>query len=327
MKKYLCFALATLMLLTTLVGCNVKPDEPDIPNDNIQTNPPIGDDEYDDVIVGGDPGETDPPVDNPPVDNPPVDNPPEDNPPEDNPSEDNPPVDNPPEDNPPATEAPESSQVASGFVAKQKKYDYGENNIIILNVTNQNEKNYSVTINGFYLDAEGKVIKSETQSVEGYAAGYEKYFLFNPDTAFDSFVFTLTATEFSGRCYEQNWTNTFTGLCENTMGTDNPNDPEFDFSKPYPTIALRSHFTYPEPPPYILVQCHYILIGNDGKVYGVYSPPRNLIETLIDNETIRCVVRNAHTPEELWPEELKNGVTCIIVNEISIWKNWPDWPE
>ena len=114
MKKYLCFALATLMLLTTLVGCNVKPDEPDIPNDNIQTNPPIGDDEYDDVIVG-DPGETDPPVVNPPEDNPPEDNPPEDNPPVDNP-----PVDNPPVDNPPATDAPESSQVASGFVARKQ---------------------------------------------------------------------------------------------------------------------------------------------------------------------------------------------------------------
>ena len=323
MKKLLCITLATLMLLTALGGCNIQPNQPEVPNDNISTTPPIDDDDYD-IIIGGNTGET-----NPPEDNPPEENPPEDNPPEENPPEDNTPEDNPPEDNPPATEAPESSQVASGFVAKQKKYDYGENNIIILNVTNQNEKNYSVTINGFYLDADGKVIKSETQSVEGYAAGYEKYFLFNPDTAFESFIFTLTATEFSGQCYEQNWKNTFTGLMERMVpGPSGPNErPDFEPGEPCWGIQLRSHFTYPEPPPYILVQCYYIVIGNDGDIWGIYAPVQHGVETAKDNETIRCTIHYAHTQEELWPDELKDGVTCIIVHEARIWENWPDDPK
>ena len=201
MKKYLGLVLAILMLATALIGCNIQPDEPDVPNDNIQTNPPIDDDDYD-VIIGGNPDNDNPPENNPPVDNPPVDNPPEDNPPVDNPPIDNPPVDNPPVDNPPTTEAPESSQVASGFVAKQKKYDYGENNIIILNVTNQNNDNYIVTITGYYLDNAGKVLKSETQTVQGYVAEYEKYFLFNPEIAFDNFIFTLKAEEYDGECID-----------------------------------------------------------------------------------------------------------------------------
>ena len=66
---------------------------------------------------------------------------------------------------PPTTEAPEGSQVASGFLAKQKKYNYGENNIVMLNVTNQNKDNYSVKVEGYYLDANGAVLKTETKFV------------------------------------------------------------------------------------------------------------------------------------------------------------------
>ena len=185
MKKLFVLFLALLLCLIAVVGCNTPPTQslPGISDKDTPPKPPITDEDYDEIIGGdnsGNPGETNPPEDNPPEGNPPV-------------------------DNPPTTEAPEGSQVASGFLAKQKKYNYDENNIVMLNVTNQNTDNYSVKVEGYYLDANGAVLKTETKFVEGYAAGYVKDFLFNPGIVFDSFKFTLTAEKFSGECYEDDF--------------------------------------------------------------------------------------------------------------------------
>lgn len=114
-----------------------------------------------------------------------------------------PPVVDPPVVDPSLGDVPSSSQVASGFVVKQKKYDHGSNNLIVLNVTNNNSENYIVTITGYYLDANGNVLKTETQIVNGYVANYEKYFSFIPEIAFDQFVFTLTAEKYNGECLDQ----------------------------------------------------------------------------------------------------------------------------
>ena len=72
---------------------------------------------------------------------------------------------------------------------------------------------------------------------------------------------------------------------------------------------------------------YYIVIGNDGEVYGIYSPLALAVDTMLDNESNRCTIHYAHTQEGLWPDALKDGAICIIVNEISIWESWPDWPE
>ena len=293
MKKILTLILAILMLATMLIGCNVQSDEPDIPNDNIQTNPPIDDDEYDDVIVGGNPGETDPPVDNPPVDNPPIDNPP---------------VDNPPVDNPPTTEAPESSQVASGFVAKQKKYDYGENNIIILNVTNQNNDNYIVTITGYYLDSTGNVLKSETQTVQGYVAEYEKYFLFNPEIAFDNFIFTLKAEKYDGECIDHLF------KLENLWLEDKILTPPV--GEALRRLILRGDIEYSASTNYRM-NTFFVIIDNTGNVYCIeHRNFGNLLGLSIDNTTIANIIAGLASEANLIPETLKNNVTIIAAYHV-----------
>lgn len=92
---------------------------------------------------------------------------------------------------------------AEGFLVKEKKYVYFEKDVTILEVTNETQENYSVTVTGNYLDADGKVQKTETQTTEGFAAGYRKYYIFMPDMTFDSFSYTVSATPFDGVCYEQ----------------------------------------------------------------------------------------------------------------------------
>lgn len=94
----------------------------------------------------------------------------------------------------------ENTTNSSGFVVRDKKYTYEGYDLVILNVENQTEQNYSITINGAYLDENGDVLQEETQTFEGFEAGWKNYFLFQPDLTFDSFTYTLEVQEFSDEC-------------------------------------------------------------------------------------------------------------------------------
>ena len=266
--------------------------------------PPIDDDEYDDVI-GGDTGETNPPEENPPEDNPPVDNPPVDNPPEDNP-----PVVDPPVVDPTLGDVPAISQVANGFVVKQKKYDHGSNNLIVLNVTNNNSENYIVTITGYYLDANGNVLKTETQTVNGYVANYEKYFSFIPEIAFDKFVFTLTAEKYSGECLDQLFSITELWIEHRTQNTP--------WGEVCNDLAIRGYLwgrldnKYRAP-------TKFIIIDSSGKVYSIVTKRYGNMAN-IDNPNSTLILLNETTGKNnsAWIPELKDGYTIIVTHEIAL---------
>ena len=342
MKRRPVLVLAILLLTVSLVGCSITPG-PSTPNDNFQYPdlpeppdefaPPIDDDDYDVVIGGGDTGETNPPeenppeenppednppVDNPPVENPPVDNPPEDNPPEDNPPEDNPPVDNPPEDNPPVVDppvvdpslgdVPASSQVANGFVVKQKKYDHGSNNLIVLNVTNNNSENYIVTITGYYLDANGNVLKTETQTVNGYVANYEKYFSFIPEIAFDKFVFTLTAEKYSGECLDHLFSVKDLYIRAEKWG--------FSATDVRACLALRGHIVGSLDPKYI-AKTTYVVIGSNGTVYKILSVSHGNLNNLdVSGAQLAELNQCPASQGDGWVPELKDGYSIITTHTI-----------
>lgn len=86
------------------------------------------------------------------------------------------------------------------FLVKQKKYSYHEKDLILLDVTNETDKNYTVSIVGSYLDKDGNVLKTETQTVEGFAAKYQTYFLFMPKINFDAFSYEIALTPYAGEC-------------------------------------------------------------------------------------------------------------------------------
>ncbi len=335
---------------STLPGDNPSnPNASFTPTPPEEFAPPIDEDEYDDVI-GGDTGETNPPEenppednppeDNPPEDNPPVENPPEDNPPEDNPPEDNPPVDNPPEDNPPVDnppvdnppvdnpsednppvvdppvvdpslgDVPASSQVASGFVVKQKKYDHGSNNLIVLNVTNNTSENYVVTITGYYLDANGNVLKTETQTVNGYVANYEKYFSFIPEIAFDKFVFTLTAEKYSGECLDQLFSVTELWIEHRTQNTP--------WGEVCNELWLRGHIKGQLNVKYC-AKTKYIIIDSNGKVYQIPTRTHgNAWDIEIQNYTIFLLNETTGENNDAWIPELKNGYSIIVTHYITL---------
>ena len=77
------------------------------------------------------------------------------------------------------------------FVVKDKKYTFEGNDLVIVSVENKTNKNYSVTVTGTYLDADGKTLKTETQTSDQYSAGFCQYFLFEPKMKFDKFTYTF----------------------------------------------------------------------------------------------------------------------------------------
>ena len=321
MKKLLFLTLASLMLLASLTSCRIpekkdpfkeileenpdmelpksevmEVDPEDIPKQELpEIEPNITDEDYDEIISGdnsGDQDETKTPGE-------------------------------PPVDNPPTTEAPEGSQVPTGFVAKQKKYNYGENNIVMLNVTNQNTDNYSVKVEGYYLDADGAVLKTETKFVEGYAAGYVKDFLFNPGIAFDSFKFTLTAEKFDGVCFEQNYVIKGLHLKED-YGYVSPFDPP-GFEPPpaqYPAILMGYEtFGYHGPVYPIRFYTYYIIVDAHGNIYNIHEERQGFraqVPTAVNATFYQ--LRLTHTKEELWPEELRDGYQILYAFYSQEWK-------
>ena len=340
MKRRPVLVLAILLLTVSLVGCSITPG-PSTPNDNFQYPdlpeppdefaPPIDDDDYDVVIGGGDTGETNPPEENPPVDDPPVDNPPVDDPPVDDPPVDDPPVDDPPVDNPPVVDppvdnppvvdppvvdpslgdAPASSQVANGFVVKQKKYDHGSNNLIVLNVTNNNSENYIVTITGYYLDTNGNVLKTETQTVNGYVANYEKYFSFIPEIAFDQFVFTLTAEKYSGECLDQHFSMTKLYLRVEKWS--------FPGMETELYLMLRGHMKGNLDNKY-RVKINYIILGSDGSVYSVRNSVLGNLENVdIEGMSIGKLKTTKESEGDGWIPELRDGYTIIVTYSVFLY--------
>lgn len=95
-----------------------------------------------------------------------------------------------------------SVQIPSGgsFLVKEKKYVYCEKDLVLLDVTNETDTNYTVTIIGKYLDKNGNVIETEKQSFEGFAANYKTYFLFMPKIRFDAFSYEMEIHPFDGDC-------------------------------------------------------------------------------------------------------------------------------
>ena len=184
MKKYLCFALATLMLLTALVGCNVKPITPT--PDDTQTQQP-----------GTNPGTTDPGTTDPGTD-----------------------IPQQPALKDDEIEKTTEHIVGNGkFVFYEHKYDYAGGQIVLMDMKNDTDSNYDVKIHATYYDENGAEILSETRTIPAVAAGYQTPVLLWPQTAFATYSYTLETTPYDGVCWGEKCSVEYTGLAMSMTGT------------------------------------------------------------------------------------------------------------
>lgn len=203
-----------------------------------------------------------------------------------------------------------------GFLIKDKKYTYKSKNVVILNVENQTNKNYTVSIVGKYLDKDGNVLKTETQTSDQYSANYQGYFLFAPDIVFDSFVYTFETAPSNGPFYAKDIVYVFKGLNEWKI-VNHELLKQGDRTK-YPHICAGVNMAY-KGTQQIFVRSTWVFVNEKGQIVGF----GNINEPILSdpNPTFEgeSHLPLYYTKEEtmVWPEEFEGKITAILIlNEI-----------
>ena len=196
-----------------------------------------------------------------------------------------------------------------GFTVKAKKYDYEENNIVLLSVENQTESNYTVTVDMIYYDDGGNEIIKESQSFEGFAANWQKYFMFKPDRAFSSYEYKITTEDFDGECYGNTITYKYDGVEESRahLGVDeNGNDKGMGKA-----IWGRIPFKY-EYPGILDILYYGIIFDNKGEICAIGSGMSYMESPYIEQSfSIKLVLGTKDSVE--WPENLKGETAGIFI--------------
>ena len=98
------------------------------------------------------------------------------------------------------------------FEVQMRVAKYGKKNIAYLRVENKSDNAYNVKVTGNYIAANGNKTPAEEQSFDAFPARYTKYFLFNPEKAFEDFEYDLSATEYGGETVAQTTMNVCIGF-------------------------------------------------------------------------------------------------------------------
>jgi len=207
------------------------------------------------------------------------------------------------------TLCPDETQTET-FAVSDKKYHYNESDLTILNIKNQTNEHYSITINGQYLDENGNVLKTETQHFEQFAAGYRNYFLFQPDMPYADFQYTIDFTKFEGNIYVNDIEIWFEGLTELLVHIDELIE-QGDHNR-HPAIMAR--FGYRSKASVSLCPIgKWIVFGNNDEI--VYICPIGTWLYADSQKDQFSSWRIHYTTEEklTWPDHLKGELKAIYV--------------
>lgn len=205
---------------------------------------------------------------------------------------------------------PESETIAGKFIVKDKKYTFENNNFVIIDVTSQTEENCSVSINMEYLDETGKLLKNETKTFDQFYNGYQNYFLFNPDIAFDKYSYTVSASLYDGECYSSLLTVDLNDVYEDQMFIMELLE-QGDYNK-YPSIVAQTKIHYSgEETVYFRSKC--ILVNEKDEITTIIdvhgAPPLHQEDYRTD------VLYYQPSGKLVWPENLKGEFKAIYAIE------------
>lgn len=254
----------------------------------------------------------------------------------------------------------ENQTQTGGFLISEKKYDFGGNNpmtvkfdaaklienkcplggngLVVLNVENQTGKNCTVTINGAYLNENGEVLKEETVTFEGFAAGWKNNFFFVPEIPFAEFTYTLQAEESDGECLAQlftpywkmeqgltedpatsKWQEANSALIEWEAGGRVGDFPQVDLMSP--CLCLRYGFGFEEIPRDLMVHVRMLILSSEGKPAAYLDYSKNGYskwnrDDSRDEDTKLRKLKPFYTfPDEdnlEWPAEFKGNLTVLF---------------
>lgn len=207
---------------------------------------------------------------------------------------------------------------ANGFVVMDKKYTHKDTNVVIINVENQTDKNYAITITGTYLDKDGNVLTTETQTSDQYSSKYQGYFLFAPGITFDKFTYKLETKETNGPFYAKDIIYAFKGLSEWKV-VNHELLAQGDRTK-YPHICAAINIAY-KGTVQLFVRSTFVFVNENGQIVGfgnVNEPILSNPNPVFEGES-HLPLYNTKEEKMTWPDEFKGKITAIlIINSVEI---------
>lgn len=213
------------------------------------------------------------------------------------------------------TEASRGEVQNATFLVKDKKYVYKENDVVLLDITNETSENYSITITMTYYDDAGDELKTEERFFEQFAAGYQNCFLFKPDMVFDTYSYTVNASVFDGEVIVNKYVFKFAGLEEKRSLAnydENMNMIPNPENKYYPTLEARVTFgtTHTEK---MYVGVDMLLFNEQDELVAVckFGPPIDP-KLEIGKEYKSAVLYQTKEETMVWPEQYKGDIRAVF---------------
>ena len=207
-----------------------------------------------------------------------------------------------------APDVDSSQEVTGNLVAKDKRYTFDGNDIIMLNIENQTNVNYSVSVTGTCLDANGNVLYTETQSFDQFASGHKHFFLFRPEMQFDKFTYDFAVEQTDAEMYINHLEYVFGGLVEAkwpVMELVDQGDHSF-----YPVIIANCGFRSSAPAGLELNAIGNFVIINEREEVIAIKPVGTVVSP---GELDYATLEMYYTTEDelVWPEEMKGEVYAV----------------
>ena len=200
------------------------------------------------------------------------------------------------------------------FLVKDKKYTLNENDILLLDITNETEQNYSIKLTVTYYDDKGDELKTDEFSFEQFAAGYQNNFVFQPKIKFSKYTYAIKASPFAGEIIVDKFQFQFVELYETRMPLfDNETGfiNENDFTE-YPSILAR--FTFGSTHTEMKKLAFTMLLFNEqneliGTYYNAYMiQPKS--ELGVECKTAVVYQTTENTLD--WPERYQGNIRAVF---------------
>ncbi|MBQ4116428.1 MAG: S-layer homology domain-containing protein [Clostridia bacterium] len=209
----------------------------------------------------------------------------------------------------------ESVPTTGQIVVKEKKYNYDGAHVMILNVENQTETDINLTITAKFKDSKGNVLKTQTQTYEGFSGNSRNYFLFQPGIKFDSFSFETKATKFSGISYLK-----YIKYGTNVDAYPVPAVDDWNGDgKGYPPGEERGavewkYTMYNSYQQDLNILAHWVLFDKNGEIFTINSPRGSMVtgSGRITYRTRMYQYFDIFYKDFVFPEELNGKCTGII---------------
>lgn len=214
-----------------------------------------------------------------------------------------------------------------GITVKDKMYTFDGNDLVILRLENHTKNNYTITIEGKYLDASGQLLRTETKVLKGLGATDSSQMLFMPEIPFNRFSYTVSVKEHDS-----------TYLQSKVKGLDwNEDTAQFN--------ARYGYYTGGEPEKsHMLFTKFYYLNDNEADLYvtgKVFLFDKN--DQILHIKSMGYVRTAPHetggndlmfyssaetkltTDKTTWPEQYREGLTMLFIpTDVMTYDELPD---